>query len=342
MPVSRLEALEESGIRRRGSSGRWKYEWPSGRSAGQQHVKRIEGLVIPPAWENVLIAPDPDDDLQVIGRDSRGRLQYLYHEDFREQRELEKFVRIADFAEELPRLRRRVVRDLREDRLSFERVLAGAVRLIDQAFFRVGNEKSAREEETFGLTTLRPEHLELSQGEMEFRFPGKWGKLQLRATHDEETAALITEMLEAGDGEIFKFERHDSLQDVKARHVNSYIRDAIGEEFSAKDFRTWGGTLVCAAELSDVDPAETEYKRKRQVTSAVKATAQMLGNTPAVCRSSYICPRLLTEFTEGRSFVGLRTSGGHGLVARTTLSIQEKALLRFLRETVADRRARSR
>lgn len=343
MPVSRLEELERSGIRRFGTKERgFSYVWPNGQTPAAEHIRRIVNLVIPPAWEEVLIARSADDDLQAVGRDARGRLQYLYHPDFREQRELEKFVRIADFADALPRLRRRVGRDLNGETLEIDRVMAGAIRLIDQAFFRVGNERSAAEDETYGLTTLRPEHLDISSSTMRFRFPGKWGKLQLRATEDAEVARLVGQMLEAGDGEIFKYERHGRLYDVKARHVNAYIRDTIGEEFSAKDFRTWGGTLVCSAGLALVEPAETPYQRKRQITKVIKTTAELLGNTPAVCRSSYICPALLTEFEKGSSFESLRTSGGRGLVAKTTLSVQERALLRFLRETVADRRAKSR
>ena len=333
------EILETKGIRRRGSKKRFRYEWPDGRKVGGSHIDRIENLVIPPAWKNVRIAPEADADLQAIGEDGRGRTQYLYHEDFRQQREMEKFVRIVEFAETLPRLRRRVSRDLRGDDLSWDRVVAGAVRLLDQAFFRIGNERSAREDETFGLTTLTPDHLRIEKNTVHFEFTGKWGKVQKRAVRDAAVAKLIRQMIEAGDGEVFKYERSGQIYDLKGRHVNDYIQDVAGEEFSAKDFRTWAGTVVASTVLAMIEPAETESKRKRQITQAVKSTSEILGNTPAVCRSSYICPRLLVEFSDGRSFEGMRVASRRKVVAKTRLSVQEQALVRFLRETIADRRS---
>lgn len=337
------EILESRGIRRRGSkkSG-FRYEWPDGRSVGGNHVDRIGALVIPPAWKNVRIAPDNDADLQVIGTDARGRTQYLYREAYRRQRDMEKFVRIVEFAETLPRLRRRVSKDLRGKGLSWDRVAAGSVRLLDQAFFRVGNERSAREDETFGLTTILPEHVRIEGDDVHFEFTGKWKKTQQRGVRDPNLARLIEEMMAVADGEVFKYERDGNVYDLKGRHVNDYIQQVAGPDFSAKDFRTWAGTLVASTVLAMLEPAETQSKRKRQISQAVKSTAEILGNTPAVCRSSYICPRLLVEFSEGRSFEGMRLPSRRKVVAVTRLSAQERALVTFLRETIADRRSEPR
>lgn len=341
--VSRQEKFEKKGIRRRGSkeSG-FTYSWPDGtRVEDEDTLDRIRSLVIPPAWNDVRIAPNDRWPLQAIGDDSKGRRQYLYHDRFRREREQAKFLRIVRFAESLPRLRRRVGRDLDPSSLSRESVLAAAVRLIDQGFFRLGNERSA-EEETYGLTTILPEHVEVRGNEVRFDFTGKWGKQQRRGVKDAKVAAIVGRLLDAGDGELFKFEGNGQMTDVKDRHVNEYIQSIIGPEFTAKDFRTWAGSVLFATALGMMEDPESEPARKRQITRAVKSTAEMLGNTPSVCRSSYICPILIESYMEGKPFDRMRNPHKRRVVAKTKLSAQEKALIVFLRETIADRREQDR
>lgn len=342
--VLRQEKFDEKGIRRRGSKASgFSYALPDGsRVTEEETLDRIQALVIPPAWKDVKIAPTDRWALQAIGQDAKGRTQYRYHDRFRRKREIEKFLRIVRFAELLPRLRQRVGRDLDPSSLSKESVMAAAVRLIDQGFFRLGNERSA-EEEIYGLTTLLSEHVEVSGNDVRFTFTGKWGKRQQRAVRDARVASIVRRLIAAGDGELFKFEgRGGRLIDVRDRHVNEYIQSIIGQEFTAKDFRTWAGSVIFATALGMIEEAESEAARKRQVTKAIKSTAEMLGNTPAVCRSSYICPILIDSYMEGRSFEGMQAPRRRKVVAKTRLSAQEKALIVFLRETIADRRERER
>lgn len=341
--VSRREKFEQRGIRRRGSkeSGFWYTTADGTRIDDPAVLERIQSLVIPPAWKGVRIATSDRWVLQAIGEDAKGRTQYLYHERFRRKREQEKYLRVVRFAESLPRLRRRVASDLDPRTISRTTVLATAVRLIDQSFFRLGNARSA-EEEIYGLTTILPHHVEVSGDTMRFEFVGKWGRKQQRVLRDAQVSRVLERMMEAGDGELFKFERKGRICDLRDRHVNDYIQSIIGEEFTAKDFRTWAGSVVFATAVGMLDQAETERGRKRQVNRAIASTAEMLGNTPAVCRSSYICPILIDSYMEGRSFEEMRNPHRKKVVARTRLSVQEKALIRFLRETIADRRSKAR
>jgi DNA topoisomerase I len=342
--VSRREKLEKEGIRRRGSkeSG-FHYAWPDGKRVHDADLlDRIQALRIPPAWKEVRIAPRERSVLQAIGVDSKKRTQYRYHERFRQRREREKFLRIVHFAEALPSLRRRVARDLSAGDLSRETVLAAAVRLIDQGFFRLGNDRSAREEDSYGLSTILPEHVRVEGDVIHFEFTGKWGKNQRRAVKDRDVAAIVRKLASLGDGELLKFDSRGRLIDVKDRHINQYIQSIIGEQFSAKDFRTWAGTVICASALAMMEQKESGAARKRQVVRAVKATAEVLGNTPAVCRSSYICPQVVEDYRAGRSFERLKKAHRGKIVARTRLSKREKALLAFLRETIADRRREER
>ncbi len=337
---ARKQRLMTTGIRRIGSREQgFRYRSADGREIHDETtLERIAELRIPPAWENVRVARGERSPLQAIGEDSKGRTQYLYHARFRARRDLQKFLRIVEFGEALPRLRRRVTRDLQGDSLDRDRVAAAAVRLVDQAFFRLGNERSARDLETFGLTTVRADHVEISGDEIRFDFVGKWRKHHQRRIRDAEVAEVVRAMKGTPGKELFKFVEHGRTIDLRGRHVNDYIQSAIGEKFSAKDFRTWAGTLLCSIALAIQDQASSRTGRKRQITQAIKATAKLLNNTPAVCRSSYVCPRLLDEYMEGRSFESMGSTHARKPIAKTTLSTAEKALIVFLRETIADRR----
>jgi DNA topoisomerase-1 len=305
-------------------------------------LARIVKLRIPPAWKDVRIARGPDAPLQAVGVDKKGRTQYLYHARFRAERDEAKFKRVVEFGESLPALRRRVLADLHGDTLERQRVLAAMVRLIDQGFFRIGNEKSAKSESTFGLSTIRSSHVKVDGDAVLFDYIGKWRKKQKRAIRDRDVAAIVETLKKTKGAELFKFENNHRLVDVTDRHVNEYIQSIIGENFTAKDFRTWAGTLLCSIALAMQGQGTSKTDRKRRVRKAIVATSEQLGNTPAVCRSSYICPRLLDEYMEGRPIETLRKTRRGSPVVRKGLSVEEKALLKFLRETIADRRLRPR
>jgi DNA topoisomerase-1 len=286
----------------------------------------------------VRIARGDSSPLQAVGVDKKGRTQYLYHPKFRAQREEEKFQRVVEFGESLPHLRRKVKNDLKRPELDRDRVLAAIVRLIDQGFFRVGNDKSAESESTYGLTTIRSKHVALEGAVLSFDYVGKWRKAQKRAIEDAEVANIVRELKKLRQEELFAFFDDGRIRDVKDRHVNDYIQSVISEKFTAKDFRTWAGTLLCSIALAMQGQAPSKTERKRRMKRAIEATAEQLGNTPAVCRSSYICPRVLDEYMEGKPFEMLRKSRRGKPVVRVGLSMEERSLLKFLRETIADRR----
>jgi DNA topoisomerase I len=342
--VRRRWVLDLHGIRREGTkeSG-FTYRLSGGAAVeDEKTLARIAKLRIPPAWRDVRIARGDHAPLQAVGVDKKGRTQYLYHARFRAQREEEKFKRVVEFGESLPALRRRVRADLGGEGLDRARVLAAMVRLIDQGFFRIGNDKSAEAESTFGLSTIRTSHVKIDGKIVKFDYVGKWRKKQQRAIQDADVAAIVEQLKKTRGAELFKFAQNGRVIDIKDRHVNDYIQSIIGDSFTAKDFRTWAGTLLCSIALAMQGQGETKTERKRRVRKAIVATAEQLGNTPAVCRSSYICPRLLDEYMEGRPLETLRKARKGSPVVRVGLSMEEKALLKFLRETIADRRKRPR
>ncbi|HYC93860.1 MAG TPA: DNA topoisomerase IB [Thermoanaerobaculia bacterium] len=342
--VKRRWYLDLHGIRREGTKETgFAYRFANGSAVEDEKVlARIARLRIPPAWRDVRIARGDTAPLQAVGVDKKGRTQYLYHTRFRAQREEEKFKRVVEFGEALPALRRRVRADLHGDSLDRARVLAAMVRLIDQGFFRIGNDKSAEAESTFGLSTIRGSHVKVEGGDVLFDYVGKWKKKQKRAVRDKDVAEIVQTLKKTPGAELFKFTQNSRIVDVKDRHVNDYIQSIIGKDFTAKDFRTWAGTLLCSIALAMQGQGTSKADRKRRVRKAIVATAEQLGNTPAVCRSSYICPRLLDEYMEGKPFEMLRKTRRGSPVVRMGLSREEKALLKFLRETIADRRMRPR
>jgi DNA topoisomerase-1 len=329
--VRRRWYLDQHGLRRLGTKETgFTYQAPDGTTVNDpKTLERIRALRIPPAWTEVRIARGAGAPLQAVGVDRKGRTQYLYHSRFRAQREEQKFKRVVEFGEALPALRRRVRADLKGDELRKSRVLAAMVRLIDQGFFRIGNEKSAQSESTYGLSTILGSHVNVEGDTLYFDYVGKWRKKQKRAIEDAEVARIVRELQRDHDGCLFN---------TKDRLVNDYIQSIIGSDFTAKDFRTWAGTLLCSIALAMQGQGSTKTERKRRIRNAIVATAEQLGNTPAVCRSSYICPRLLDEYMAGKPFEAMRKTRKGSPVVRVGLSIEEKALLKFLRETIADRR----
>jgi len=340
--VARRVSLEQRGIRRVGTkeSG-FGFVTPQGKPISQKDtLSRIRALRIPPAWKNVRIDRGAAAPLQAVGVDKKGRTQYLYHSRFRQSREEEKFQRVVEFGESLPRLRRKIRKDLTGSELGKDRVLAAIVRLIDQGFFRVGNDKSARSEDTYGLTTVRSDHVTVHGAEITFDYIGKWKKSQKRRVKDAEIAGIIRRLTRLEGEELFKYIQNDRVRDIKDRQVNEYIQSIIGDKFTAKDFRTWAGTLLCSMALGQQGTGSSKKERKSKIKNAIDFASRQLGNTPAVCRASYICPRLIDEYMEGKEFKPARKQLRGKPVAKTGLSLEERALLRFLRQTIADRRKR--
>ena len=338
--VRRRWHLDLHGIRREGSKETgFTYRNPDGTPIpDEKTIARIQKLRIPPAWRDVRIARSDSAPLQAVGVDKKGRTQYRYHPRFRAQREEAKFRHIVEFGESLPGIRNRVRRDLKREELDRDKVLAAMIRLIDQGFFRVGNEKSAQSESTYGLSTVRGSHVKVDRDTLLFDYVGKWKKKQKKSIRDAEVAKLVAKLQAMSGAELFKYFDSTGLKRVKDRQVNDYIQSIAGDDFTAKDFRTWAGTLLCSIALATLGQADSKTARKRNVRKAIVATAEQLGNTPAVCRSSYICPRLLDEYMDGKPFEMLRKTRKGSPVVRAGLSIEEKALLKFLRETIADRR----
>ncbi|HEY2073816.1 MAG TPA: hypothetical protein VGG88_09605 [Gaiellaceae bacterium] len=291
-------------------------------------IERIEKLAIPPAWKDVWIAARPRAKLQATGHDAAGRKQYIYHPNFRAEQDRAKFERLVRFGEQLPKLRTAMARDLDNDELDRDRVCAIALRLIDLGWFRVGSDRHTRTSGTFGITTLRKRHVAVRGNRIRLEFVGK-GRSQVRTSLvDDELATAIRELLAArGRGRLFRYERNgNGVCDLTSRTLNEYVKTNLGPEFSAKDFRTWGGTLIAAVAF-----AEREPDGKAAVTAVMRQVADRLGNTPAVCRESYVAPAVVDAYLEGRTIADFRPRHLRVVGARqTALEPEERALLALL------------
>ena len=322
------------GFRRRGRK-RFRYEDARGRPlVDEEQLERIRSLVIPPAWEDVWISPNPRARLQATGIDAAGRKQYLYHPSFRAAQERAKFERLLAFAEGLPRLRARASRHLRLGAYEPEWACALAVGVINKAWFRVGSDRHARRSRTFGVTTLRKRHVAVSGDEIRFRFHAKNGRLVSRSIRNESLARGVTELLELPYGSrLFRYEREGELYALTSASLNDYIGEHLGGGFTAKDFRTWGGTLLAAVELERHGPAADEPESKRTLAAVMRKVGDELGNTPAVARASYVSPAVVDHFLAGRTLGDFRSENGDG---PRNLLADERALLALLR-TPAER-----
>ena len=336
--MTNLERLQTIGIRRLGTPKRgFRYQSQNGQLT-KAELQRIYELKIPPAWTEVAINPAATGKLQAIGKDTAGRWQYLYHESHTRAQELRKFRRITKFAQAIPKMRATVRRHLRQPGLGRERVLACVLRILSTCYMRPGSEVYASEHGSYGIATLRRKHVSVKGDVVEFDFPGKSGVRQYRQLEDRQVARVVRQLLKVPGYNVFKFQNGDgNFVKVTSRHVNAYIKEVMGSHFSAKDFRTWAGTLVCACALardpSEI-PAQKTAKNKR-IVAAIKETAEVLGNTPAVCRGSYVCPEIINAFEKGQvidsnvsSLNDLIAFRGHGLHKA------EKALLKFLKRGV--------
>ncbi|POX36748.1 DNA topoisomerase [Streptomyces sp. Ru73] len=299
-------------------------------------LERIKALVIPPAWRDVWICARPNGHLQAVGTDAAGRRQYLYHPQFRAEQEASKHEHVLDVAAALPRVRETAEAGLSGRGLTRDRVLAAAVRLLDLGFFRVGSERYADLHHTYGLTTLLREHARCRGGEIVFGFPGKHGKEQVRAVADPATCRCVTALLarRGGGDRLLAYWQRPDWHDVTSADVNGYLKDAAGLEITAKDFRTWHATVMAAVALAvSQGAARGETARRRAIARAVREVADHLGNTPAVCRASYINPRVVELYEEGITVAPaldrLGEGGARGVPA--TQGAVEQAVLRMLR-----------
>ena len=266
----------------------------------QTRLRRIRSLAIPPAWTDVWICPDPVGHLQATGRDARGRKQYRYHPRWSATRGADKFSRMLAFAAALPRIRERCDADLARPGLPRDKVLATVVRLLELTLIRVGNDEYARQNRSYGLTTLRDRHARVDGTSIRFRFRGKAGKVHDVGLRDRRLAAVVRRCQELPGQELFQYVDHDGeVRDVTSDDVNAYLESAAGERFTAKDFRTWAGTVLAYRALRALEPAESKTAVQRGVVAAMRQTADVLGNTPAVARGSYVHPAVLEAYLDG-------------------------------------------
>ncbi|TMG78155.1 MAG: DNA topoisomerase IB [Betaproteobacteria bacterium] len=277
-----------AGIRRERAGKGWVFYSPDGQKiTDPAERKRINALVIPPAWTDVWISPDPDGHIQATARDARGRKQYRYHPSYRDTRDKSKFHRMLEFSEILPEIRERVERDLRARDLTRRQILATVVMLLDKTLIRVGNDEYARENRSFGLTTLRGRHVEVKGAKLHFTFRGKSGVEHAIAITDRKLARIVQQCQDLPGYELFKYiDESGKRQTISSDDVNAYLREITGRDITAKDFRTWAGTMLAARELFALGPAKSQREAERNMIRAVDAVAKRLGNTRAVCRNA--------------------------------------------------------
>jgi DNA topoisomerase-1 len=313
-PTSNSDALasaEEAGLRyvsdeipgitrRRAGSG-FSYRDPRGeRVTAERILARIRSLVIPPAWTDVWICPTANGHIQATGRDVRGRKQYKYHPDWQATRDLEKYTRTLAFARALPKIREAIAADLKGRKLDRRTVLATIVKLLETTLIRVGNREYAQQNKSYGLTTLRRRHVEIEGAKLEFDFLGKSGKQHVVRLSDRRIARILKQLQELPGQELFKYvDEAGECRIIDSADVNDYLREISGDNFTAKHFRTWAGTVLAAWALSELERIDSKAALRRNITAAVKKVASQLGNTPAVCRSSYIHPEILNAYMDG-------------------------------------------
>jgi len=344
--MARLRRVDcaQPGIRRVRRGRGFSYVDANGnRIADAVTLQRISDLVIPPAWQDVWICPVVNGHIQATGTDAAGRRQYRYHDDWRTARDREKHERMLEFAAALPAARKQMLADLQHDDVDRTRILAAAARLLDLGFFRIGSEQYAEQNESYGLATMRREHVTCTNGVLTFDYTAKGGKQRLQSLADDDLCDLVRALKRrrGGGDELLAYRSGKRWVDIKSQDINDYLRDITGGDFTAKDFRTWHATVLCAVALAVSAHAPTsESARKRAVSRAVSEVAHYLGNTPAVCRASYIDPRVVDRYNDDITIHGelhrLGADARFGELA--TQGPIEDAVLRLLREPEAGRR----
>ncbi|MGH7218693.1 MAG: DNA topoisomerase IB [Candidatus Microsaccharimonas sp.] len=321
-------------ITRRKAKGEYQYFYGTKRVTDESEIERINKLAIPPAWADVRISRSQSAKVQVQGYDASGRQQSIYHPEFRLQQDALKFDRILRFAKKLPTLREQIEKDLARKRLVKQKVIACIVTLIDEAYFRVGNDRYATEHQTYGVTTLRSKHATVKGSVVVFDFVGKSGKQHHKKISDPKLARIIKQLDELPGYEIFRYQDNKgTMHDLHASDVNRYIKQHMGEEFTAKDFRTWGGTLLATSAIiqDELKADASQRARKKQLTAIVKRVAKKLGNTPAIARGSYIDPRVIEAYEDGVSVPKLKKAMTT-MRPRKYLSVDEQCVLKLLQK----------
>jgi DNA topoisomerase I len=300
--LTRVDCSTPGIVRRRAGKGFTYLDQNGNRVTDPATLDRIKALVIPPAWTDVWICPRPSGHIQAVGIDARGRKQYRYHDAWRQRRDAEKFDHMLEFAAALPRIRSVAAEHLATEGLNRQRVLACAVRLLDLGFFRIGTEGYAEENQTYGLATMRKSHVRINGAEIVFDYVAKSGKRRIQSVADPDVLAVVRELKarKGGGHELLAWQADDGRWvDVKSADINAYIKDATGGDFTAKDFRTWSATVLAAVALAVSSAQRSETGRKRAIARAMQEVSRYLGNTPAVCRSSYVDPRIVDRYTAG-------------------------------------------
>src|SRR6266487_5743255 len=329
---------ERPGYSRRAKGKHFQYFDTEGKLIrDEQRLLRIKRLAIPPAWTNVWICPSPNGHVQATGRDARGRKQYLYHERWRQVRDENKYDRIVIFAEALPKIRKRVRKDLALPGLPRDKILATVVQLLERTFIRVGNEEYARENKSFGLTTMQDRHVDVTGSKMRFHFRGKSGRMHEVEMTDKRIAKTISKLQDLPGQDLFQYvDENDQVRDLTSQDVNDYLREITGEDFTAKDFRTWAGTVLSGIALNAIGAFETKKEAKANIKDAIGAVAKILGNTPAICRKCYVHPAVLETYLDGNSIEGLKQKTEEALEKEDLdLRADEAAILKFLRAKLA-------
>ncbi|NUO63742.1 MAG: DNA topoisomerase IB [Gemmatimonadaceae bacterium] len=338
------KATRERWILRKGSPANgFRYETEGGgRVRDAKTLARIDKLRVPPAWRDVHLAAAARSSIQAWGFDARGRKQYRYHETATRRGELRKYYRVRQLGRDLPRIRRVLAEHERRRGATLERVAAGVLRLIAERCFRPGSDRYVKENRSFGITTLRKSHVFVDGDSVVFAFRGKSGVKQRQIVVDREIARFVRVLRETPGTRLFRYEKDGEWHDLDARTLNEYLRDSLGFPYTAKDFRTWGGTLRAATVLAEIGPPRSTTDAKRNIATVMRLVAAELGNTPTICRKSYVHPVIVERYLEdGETIAGrLRPSNGNGRGAVHTA--EERALVRFLDEHFPERRRRRR
>ena len=331
------------GIRRDRKGKDFRYVRPDGsRVSDPETLARIKRLAIPPAWEEVWVCPVENGHIQATGRDARRRKQYRYHSRWREQRDQNKYERMMAFAEALPGIRRRVKRDLAGPGLAREKVLAAVVQLLETTLIRVGNDEYARHNQSFGLTTMHDRHVKVTGPKISFFFTGKSGKRHEIEFQDPRLAKLVKGCQDLPGQELFVYrDESGETRDVTSQDVNAYLREIVGEDFTAKDFRTWAGTVLAAIALRELERSTSKAQAKKNIVTSIEAVAKMLGNTPAVCRRCYVHPAILESYMEGGTIEVLKQRSVQKLRnGKGALKPDEAAVMALLRKRLRQSKGR--
>ena len=327
---------DQPGIRRVKAGRAFRYLDARGRPVKSRDLKRIRSLVIPPAWTDVWISPDPRGHLQATGRDVRGRKQYRYHPKWREVRDGTKYGRLIEFGRALPVIRRRTEADLRRAGLPRAKVLAAVVKLLEKTFIRVGNDEYARDNHSFGLTTMRDGHVKISGSTVRFLFRGKSGIEHELSLDDRRLAKIVKQCRDLPGQELFQYrDERGAVVDVGSADVNAYLKDATGEDFTSKDFRTWAGTVLAATLLRDYETVDSEARARKNIVAAIEQVAKRLGNTRAVCRKCYVHPAVIDAYLDGSMMKTVAQRAGRTARAVGRMTESEAVVLGLLQRRLA-------